>query len=368
MTQMMMKIPAQQATTYSIMIESHLLDHPDQWLPRDCYNKKLVIITDDNVKKQYGERLFDKLNKSKPLLLSFSPGEKSKNYQTKQYLEEQMIQSDCNRETIILSLGGGVVGDMAGFIAASYMRGISYIQLPTTLLAMVDSSIGGKTAINMPQGKNLVGAFWQPMGVVADLNCLTTLSDTHLINGLVEALKMFMISDVDYFNYANQHLDKILHRDSAILQNIVQQAMKIKIGVVSKDEKENNQRVILNFGHTIGHALEKISNYNLLHGYAVALGILVEAKISQLLGFLSSDAYQMIQSLFLRLNISGLQLKGFDFESIIQTTKRDKKIKSDHVRYVLLKAIGQVCNDDDSFTYPVSDEIVKKALFNVSEV
>jgi 3-dehydroquinate synthase len=367
MKQIIMQIPAQPAVSYPINIGTNLLAHPEQWLPMDWRNKQLVIMTDNTVNALYGKKIFNVLKEWKPLLLSFAPGEKSKNYQTKRRLEEKMIRNHCNRETIILSLGGGVVGDIAGFIAATYMRGIAYIQLPTTLLAMVDSSIGGKTSINTAQGKNLIGAFWQPTSVIIDMNCLATLPQTHMINGLIEALKMFMTMHRDYFDYAHDNIDSILSKDVSVLQNIIERAIKIKIDVVSADEKENHQRAILNFGHTIGHALEKVTRYTLLHGYAVALGILVEAKISQLLGFISLDDYQMIQSLFLKLTISGDQLKEINHDAIIKATKIDKKIKDNQVRYVLLKKIGQVYSEDNVFTHPVPDEIVAQSLFDVSE-
>lgn len=367
MKQIIMKIPAQQPDSYSITIGSDLLAYPETWLPNGFEGKKIVIVTDDNVSKIYGSKLENALKNYKPLLLTFLPGEKSKNYQTKQLLEEQMIQYRCDRETIILSLGGGVVGDLAGFIASTYMRGISYIQLPTTLLAMVDSSVGGKTGINTNQGKNLIGTFWQPSGVIADLNCLLTLSQTQIINGLIEAIKMFMTNDVNMFHYVSDNIDNIFNKDISTLKNIVESAIKIKVEIVSQDEKELHKRAILNFGHTIGHALEKITHYTLLHGYAVALGILVEAKISQLSGFLSNEEYQIIQSLFLKLNISAHQLKELNDDEIIQATKSDKKMKSNNVRYILLKKLGQVYNDNNSFAYPVSDEIVKKAINAVVE-
>lgn len=368
MNQIMMQMAEKKPVTYSINVGFDFLAHTEEWLPHDVHAKRLVIITDDNVSQIYGEKLANTLGKYKPLLLSFPPGEKSKNYQTKQLLEEQMIQYHCDRDTIILSLGGGVVGDMAGFIASTYMRGVSYIQIPTTLLAMIDSSVGGKTGINTNQGKNLIGAFWQPIGVVADLNCLTTLSQVHIVNGLMEAIKVFMTNDLDHLNYVINNVNYILDKDISILKTIVEQAIKIKVSVVSQDERESGQRMILNFGHTIGHALEKITDYTMLHGYAVALGVLVEAKISQLSGYLSSEEYQIIQSLFFKLNISGRQLKNMNSDEIIQTTKSDKKMKSNHVRYVLLKKLGQICHDNTVFAYSVADEIVKKALIAVSEV
>lgn len=313
--QIAMRIPARSAITYPIKIGENLLSYPERWLPEDWHTKKIVIITDDNVNKLYGEKLLRLLRQAAPLLLSFLPGEQGKNAQIKLELEEKMLQAHCDRETMILALGGGVVGDMAGFVAATYMRGVSYIQIPTTLLAMVDSSVGGKTSINLPQGKNLIGAFWQPSSVIVDVNCLLTLSRDHLINGLIEAVKMFLTHDADYFNYVCHQLDDVLDRNSEVLKNIIQRAIQIKVNVVSADEKESNQRMVLNFGHTIGHALEALSNYTLLHGHAVALGMLVEIKIAKILGILADEDCHAIQSLLLKLNISGSQLKKNEHSS-----------------------------------------------------
>ncbi len=365
MNEIVMQILAKQPASYSIKIGSGFLLNPAEWLSLDYQGKQLVIITDDNVNKIYGEKLANALANYKPLLLSFLPGEKSKNYLTKQSLEDQMFEHHCNRDTIILSLGGGVVGDIAGFVASTYMRGISYIQIPTTLLAMIDSSVGGKTAINTNQGKNLIGAFWQPSYVVADLNCLMTLPKVQVINGLIEAIKIFMTNDAYYFNYVNNNIENIINKDILVIKNIVEQAIKLKVSVVSQDERENKHRVVLNFGHTIGHAIEKMTDYTILHGYAVALGILVEAKISQLLGFLSLEYYQIIQSLFFRLNITLSELKKLNCDEIILATKSDKKMKLNSVRYVLLNEIGNIHYDDNIYVHPVSDEIVKKAICEV---
>jgi 3-dehydroquinate synthase len=348
-------------------MEPHLLGDPERWLPAGSLEKRLVIITDKNVEKYYGNHLLNQLINYKPLLLSFPPGEKSKNYRTKQTLEEEMLRHHCGKDTLILALGGGVVGDMAGFIAATYMRGISYIQIPTTLLAIVDSSIGGKTGINTKQGKNLIGTFWHPTAVVIDMNCLLTLPQAHLINGLVEVFKIFITSDKDSFNEARHGIHKIMNRDFSTLENIIQRALKIKIDIITQDEKDNNLRMILNFGHTIGHALEKIMNYTLLHGYAVALGILVEAKIAELAGWLSAEDYQSIQSVFLNLGIAGSQLKKININTMMSAIKIDKKNKSGQARYVLLNGIGQTYRDNGAFVHAVSDDMVKKALASVSE-
>jgi 3-dehydroquinate synthase len=352
---------------HPIIIDSQLLKNPDQWLPADYKKRQLVIVTDDEVKKYYGDKLVESLAHASPLIVSFSPGEQSKNYLTKQMIEEKMLQHGCDRETIILALGGGVVGDLAGFTASTYMRGISYIQIPTTLLAMVDSSVGGKTGINNAQGKNLIGSFWQPISVVMDTDCLNTLPKEHVINGLIEMIKMLLIHDKEACHYIDVIIDGVLSQDTTMLKSAIHRSVAIKSSIVKQDPNEIHLRKILNFGHTIGHALEKISGYHLLHGYAVALGILVEAKISQLSGILSEDNFLKIVHLFERLNIHGDELKKFDVEAIIQATKNDKKNKEGRVRYVLLKKLGEIFQDKQEIVHAVPDEIVKQALDIISE-
>jgi len=281
-------------------------------------------------------------------------------------IEAQLFKHRCGRDSLVLALGGGVVGDLAGFVAATYMRGIPYLQLPTSLLAMVDSSVGGKTGIDTPYGKNLIGAFWQPQAVIADMNCLATLSSAHLINGLIEAIKMFLTHQSKSFYYVKKHLDRILTRDRASLTQVIYQAVSIKAAVVSQDEKESNLRMILNAGHTIGHALEHLSHYQLMHGLAVGYGLLVEAKMAEQLGYLSQDHYQEIAMLLARLGVEGRHLKKYSPERLIQATKLDKKIKSGQSYYVLLNEIGGVQCTRGRVAQVVDDRTVKKAIQAVS--
>lgn len=362
-------IPARAAYSYPIRIEPGLLLQHEKWLPQHLTTYHIVIITDEAVKSRYAERLAKALKEEgrQVLLLSIPPGEKSKNYKTKNTLEEQMLSHHCGRDTLILAIGGGVVGDLAGFVAATYMRGIPYIHLPTTLLAMVDSSVGGKTSINHKQGKNLIGAFWQPEVVVADLDCLKTLPKKQVINGLIEALKMFLTHDKAHFFQAQKELKNLLLGDVQRLQTLVQQAVMIKADIVSLDEKENNQRMILNFGHTMGHAIELVSHYKILHGYAVGYGILVEAKIAQLSGLLKPADYHTIQSVWAKLGLLGRHLKKFNVHSLIQATQVDKKSRSGKVYYVLLKQIGEIHSLDQRVAHLVSDEIVERAFLAVTK-
>ena len=360
-------LPGKLASSYPNQIGLKFLDNISDWMPSGV--GRVVIITDHYVRKHYACLVEQALKSGgyNTLLLSFPCGEKNKNIRTKTKLEEKMLLEGCDRDSLILALGGGVVGDMAGFIAATFMRGISYIQIPTTLLAMVDSSVGGKTGIDTPQGKNLIGAFWQPKAVISDIECLKTLPQKQVINGLIEALKMFLTSDVESLNYLQQNLGGILRRDENILINIVHRAVKIKANIVQNDEKEKHQRATLNFGHTIGHALEKLSDYQLLHGYAVALGILVEVKIAQLMGHLEEKHYLLIKTLFSRLYILTSELKKFDVNDVIKNTKSDKKNRAGLVHYVLLNDLGSVYEMKNQFAHPVPDEVVRHAFLDIIE-
>ncbi len=361
------------ATSYSIRIGTDLLKELLTMLPK---NKRMaVIITDHIVKKHYAISIERSLKQAgyKTLLLSCPAGEQSKNGRTKSRLEEKMLAQGCDRDTLILALGGGVVGDLAGFIAATFMRGIAYIQIPTTLLAMLDSSVGGKTGIDTPQGKNLIGAFWQPSAVIADVNCLRTLSKKQMINGLIEALKMFLISDKDSLTFLEENLAVILSdipnsssrtRDDVLI-NLIHRAVKMKADIVAHDEREQHQRAILNFGHTIGHAIEHLTQYQCLHGYAVALGILVEAKIAQLMGHLHVTHYLYIKTLLQKLDITLHELKCFDVDALIKSTQLDKKKRDGLVRYVLLTGLGTVYEHDGQFVHPVDDVLVKRAFFEI---
>lgn len=361
-------LPAQAAYDYPILIDAGILQEPQHWLPTRRY-EHYIVITDHTVKKHYGHSLIAALHKlgCNAKLLSFPSGEASKTQTTKTQLEESMLRTHCGRNTLCLALGGGVVGDLAGFLSATYMRGIDYIQIPTTLLAMVDSSVGGKTAIDTAHGKNLIGAFWQPKAVLADLDCLATLPKKHIINGLVEALKMFLTSDKASLQYLQRNLDAALAGDHKVLTQIIYRAVKIKADVVERDEKESNLRMILNFGHTIGHALEQISRYKILHGVAVAYGILVEAKIAQLLGLLSVKHYADIQTILARLGIHSKALRKFDIDQIIQATALDKKTTTQQARYVLLNSLGSVLQTQGKFAHPVENAVVLAAFAELGD-
>ena len=317
-------------------------------IPEHLKSHSMVIITDNQVKKLYGSDLKALLEKNgfKTFLFSFPPGEKSKTRETKAKIESAMIKHHLGRDTCIIALGGGVVGDLAGFIAATYMRGIPYIQVPTTLLAIVDSSIGGKTAVNTPEGKNLIGAFYPPEKIIMDLDCLNSLSEKQLTNGWIEALKIFLIRDKTAFNKAKKNRTP----------NLIQKAIDLKKEIVTLDPLENGIRAVLNFGHTIGHALETLTDYKYLHGHLVGYGILVESQLSYQLGLISKEELDQIFSCFNILGIKPGFLKKFKINDIIALTHHDKKAKNSQIHYALLKGIG-----NHQFTI-IQDHQLKQAL------
>lgn len=326
--------------------------------------KSAIIITDSNVKKLYGLNLLARLKADgvPVCLLSFRAGEKSKTLATATNLLEQMFKLGCGRDTNVIALGGGVVGDVAGFAASTYMRGVSLIQIPTTLLAMIDSSIGGKTGVNTKFGKNLIGSFYQPKDVLLDVGFLGTLPDSHLRNGLFEAAKIFLVRDKIMWQWFVRNLDKVLARNKTAIKKIVVAAIKNKVAVVQNDEKEAGKRMVLNFGHTIGHALEKLSDYKLLHGYAVGLGMLVESKMSELYGKLSNDEYSEIERVICRLGANKKALKKYGCRDIMRVIGLDKKARQGVAHCVLLDKIGSVCCKNKQFAQPVGKEKIIKSL------
>jgi len=333
---------------------------------------RYVIITDTIVKKLLGAPLLQTLKKAglQADLITFPAGEINKTEATHHQLTHQMLAKKCGRDTMILALGGGVVGDTAGYVAATYMRGIPYVQIPTSFLAMVDSSIGGKVGVDTPYGKNLIGAFWHPEAVIADIDCLKNLPKEQLVNGLMESVKIFLTYDRGNFEFTKKNWDKILQTHGsgtqtavALLEKIIARSIELKIGVVVRDEHEANERMVVNWGHTIGHAVEHLSHFHLLHGYSVALGILVESKISQLLGILSEKDFTKIRESMKQFGINEKDLEKFKISDIVKLTGVDKKSSNGKVKYVLLEKIGKAKTDAKGmFGHEVNEKTVIKAL------
>jgi len=337
-----------QNQSYGIHIACRLLSKTGQKLREIGLSDKLVIITNPIVKRLYGDALEQSLTRNgfSVATLEVPDGEEQKSLETAARLYTELNNLYAERATPILALGGGVIGDLAGFVAATYLRGVPLVQIPTTLLAQVDSSIGGKVAVNHGQLKNRIGAFYQPRLVISDVSTLKTLPPKEFANGLAEVIKSAVIRDREFFAFIEANLDKIKALDEAVLEEIVFRSARIKAEVVEKDEIDLGLRNILNFGHTIGHAIETVSDFKVVHGAAVAIGMLAAASISNRLGILDQNELTRLKRL---LQGAGLptETSGHKIKEIIQTIKHDKKILGGKIRFVLPRAIGNVFITDE---------------------
>ena len=285
--------------SYPIFIQQGLLDKIGTRLHQSPFAKRYGIIADDHVAGLFGAELLDSLHRHdiKAELLTFARGEASKNLATIEQLASSLARMGFDRKDGLLALGGGVTGDITGFLAACYMRSIPFAQIPTTLLAQVDSSVGGKTGVDIPEGKNLVGAFYQPKAVFIDSQVLRHLPESELLNGLAEVIKYGVIYDRDFFKFLEMSRKDILGLNLQILEDVIARCCKIKAAVVEADERESDLRRILNFGHTIGHAVEAVSGYSMAHGAAVATGMVAAAEIAVLKGILDQREKDRLQDL-----------------------------------------------------------------------
>ncbi len=326
--------------SYQVFIEKGLIEKLPAQLKKLAIGQKYALITDDKTAKIYGDVIAKFLNKNgiKTEVFSFKAGEKSKNLRTIEELAEKMISKGFNRKDASIALGGGVVGDIAGFLASIFMRGIPYIQIPTTLLAMVDSAIGGKTGVDLQAGKNLLGTITQPKAVFVDMNFLKTLPENQIRNGLAEIIKYGVIKDEKFFSYLEKNLAKIFAHDEKVLNYIIEKSIAIKVAVVEKDEKEAKNRMMLNYGHTYGHALEKLSNYTLLHGYAISIGMVIANEMAIAKGLLKKSDASRIKALFVK---AGLPVYTMH-KPTIKNLMTDKKSDGKSINFILPTKIGEV--------------------------
>jgi 3-dehydroquinate synthase len=324
------------------------------------FKRRVVIVTDTTVATLYGERLRQLLESSglsEILLCSFPEGERFKTRATKENIEDTMLSCGYGRDSLLIAIGGGIVTDIGGYVAATYCRGIPYILIPTTLLAMVDASIGGKTGVNTSLGKNLVGCIYQPTGVYVDVSCLSTLPDKNIREGIVEMMKHGLIADVSYIEFLEKKAKAMQALDLPTLEDAIACSCRIKMEFVEQDEEERGKRSLLNFGHTIGHALETVTDYALSHGEAVALGILAEAKMAVDLQLLSPQSLDRIMSLFSLYAISTRLPQKISENTMWDAMTLDKKAVQKTPRFVLLNGIG-----NPLLPTQVEREYVKKAL------
>ena len=326
---------------YQIHIGSALLARPELILPH-LARKQVAIVTNTIVAPLYLDALSKPLAAEGVDVLSviLPDGEEHKNSNTLNLIYDALLTHRCERKTTLIALGGGVIGDLTGFAAATYLRGVPFIQIPTTLLAQVDSSVGGKTGINHPLGKNMVGAFYQPKLVLADTATLNTLDDRQFSAGLAEVIKYGLIRDLPFFEWLEQNIGKLLARDPEALAYAIKRSCENKAEVVIADEHEGGVRALLNLGHTFGHAIEAGMGYgNWLHGEAVAAGTVLAANLSQRLGWLDEGDIQRIRSLFERAKLPVIA-PDLGVDAYLEHMAIDKKVENGKMRFILLKSIG----------------------------
>ena len=344
--------------SYEILIGSGIRTRVGEFLKTILQPSRIIIITHPFMKKLYGKDVVESFIAQgwKTDTIEVPEGESSKNLIQAERLYDRLLEFNCDRKSVLVALGGGVIGDLVGFIAATYQRGVSFVQIPTTLLSQVDSSVGGKTAVNHPKGKNMIGAFYQPRLVVADLETLETLPDKEFRAGLAEVVKYGIISDAGLFKFLETKSAEILNLNHDVLAHIVKTSCKIKAEVVEKDERESHYRMILNFGHTIGHAIEALTGYSrFIHGEAVAIGIVRAAELSLSMGKCSEDVPKRIREL---LNNLGLPVRMPDLESsaVIKSLYHDKKTMDRKIKFILVKGIGSI---------EIADQIPEEEILKV---
>lgn len=343
--------------SYPILIGEGILSELGPQLKQQPLSRTLAVITSPNIQELYGDIVEKSLVDSgfTPHLLSVPPGEETKSLEWAAKLYTSFLEKKLERKSAIIALGGGVIGDLAGFIAATVLRGVPFIQVPTTLLAQVDSSVGGKVGINHPLGKNLIGAFYQPMLVVTDIGTLRTLPRNEFRAGLAEVVKYGVIADAEFFRYLQENTTEILNQEEKPLLQLIRRSCEIKAQVVSADEREGGIRAILNYGHTIGHAIETLSGYgHYKHGEAVAFGMVYAAFISREMGY--ADTIDSQRELLTRLGLL-LNPPELNPEKAIQALFHDKKVIDSRLRFVLTEKIGNATISDD-----VALDIVDKVL------
>ena len=336
----------------------------DELIPelQQLEHRRVCIITDTKVDELYGDEVLKLLqgNCLKAVKYAFPSGEEHKNLDTVKEIYAFLIQEGFDRKDLLLALGGGVVGDTTGYVAATYLRGVDFVQVPTTLLAQTDSSIGGKTGVDFDGYKNMVGAFKMPKLVYMNLSVLKTLDDRQFFSGFAEIMKHGLIRDEILYQWLIEHMYEICDRELDVLQEMLIRSCTVKKLVVEKDPTEQGERALLNFGHTIGHAIEKYKNFELCHGECIALGAVAAAYISWKKNMLSMEEYYEIRDMYVPFNLP-ISIENIDPAEILRLTKSDKKMESGQIKFVLLKKIGKAVLDRT-----VTDEEILAAINEIN--
>jgi len=327
--------------SYDIHISSQLLSNR-KLLASYASGKQIVAITNETIAPLYLDQVSSAFSEHELHTIVLKDGESTKNLDTYKEIIDFMIGVPCDRRCTIIALGGGVIGDLSGFVAATYQRGISFIQIPTTLLAQVDSSVGGKTGVNHPSGKNMIGAFNQPKTVIADIGTLSTLDDRQFSAGMAEVIKYGAISDLHLFEWLETNIDAVMKKDSGALAHIIKRSCENKRDIVEQDEQEHGVRALLNLGHTFGHAIETATHYErFLHGEAVSIGMAMAADLSQRLGWIELEECRRLSALLRKAGLPVEPVSGLDPVVLRELMQGDKKVLDGTLRLILMKGIGE---------------------------
>jgi 3-dehydroquinate synthase len=349
--------------SYPVHVEPGVLERLDELVQRHLSGRRVALIADDTVYRLLRDGRLPGARWD-GAALTFPSGERSKTRDTWSRLTDELLRLGFGRDSGIVALGGGVAGDLGGFVAATYMRGVPYLQVPTTLLAMLDASVGGKTGVDTAEGKNLIGAFHPPVAVLADPRVLATLPEREYRAGLAEAVKHGLIADREYFGWMERNVEPLLTRDPAALQHLVRRSVEIKAEVVSEDEREAGRRAILNAGHTVAHALERATEYRLPHGEAVGLGLLAEAALATGLGLATPEAGARVAALLERLGLP-TRLEPLPEERVLQAMESDKKNRGGGIRFALPRGLGTM-GAGPEWTTEAGDPAIRAALRAIS--
>lgn len=329
---------------------------------------KFAVITDSIVKELYADRILTMLVEHgyKADMFVFEAGEKSKTRKTKEVIEDAMLEKGYRRDCCIIAVGGGVVTDLAGFLAGTYGRGVPFINYATTLLAAADASVGGKTAVDTPLATNLIGLFNQPEKVYLDIATWKTLPERQISSGLAETIKHAIIANKEFFDFLSQHINEALAIEKGVCEHIADENCRIKYEVVMKDERESGLREVLNLGHTVGRAIETVSDYQLLHGEALSIGIVAEVKLAYKLGYVTSGEVNKVVNLLERAKLPVAIPDYIDREALVKKLYTDKKVKNGNIRFVIQKGIGDVVEFEDGiFATPIDESITREIIMDM---
>ena len=333
--------------SYPIYIGQNLLSDAG-FLQEIVAERSVAIVSNETVAPLYMDALVNALGDRVKVKVLLPDGEQHKTLDTLSGIFDQLLGAQCDRSTLLIALGGGVVGDVAGFAAACYQRGIAFMQVPTTLLAQVDSSVGGKTAVNHPSGKNMIGAFYQPEAVIIDVSTLSSLDDRELRAGVAEVIKYGLIRDEAFFGWLEENIDQLLARDADALIYAIERSCRNKAEVVAADELEHGERALLNLGHTFGHAIETATDYSSwLHGEAIAAGMLMAMVFSERVGLLGQDQRQQAENLIKQAGLPLIPPSEMDAQTFVKHMRHDKKVLNGTIRLILMRNIGEAFVSSD---------------------